>query len=51
MWAIPFSDKSAAQTESLGYPVLPRQYFVSGSKDYCQGLDKPMRAIDGKQAW
>ena len=51
MWAIPFSDKAATQTESLGYPVLPRRYFVSGSKDYCQGLDKPKRLIDGAQIW
>jgi len=51
MWAIPFGEKAATQVAGLGYPAAPRQYFISDSKAYCYGLDKPAVPVDGNQVW
>lgn len=50
-WAIPYSAKALAQVNSLGYPMMPVQYFKSEGTTYCYSLDQPAVAIDGNQAW
>ena len=51
MWGISFSDTAALQVESLAYTKLAPQYFKSEKGAYCEGLDQPVIALDGQQAW
>jgi hypothetical protein len=51
IWAISFSDKAALQVASLDYKALKPQYFKSVTSAYCKGLDQPVIALDGQQAW
>ena len=51
LWALDYSIKAASQVTALNYPTIAKQYFVSDSKAYCFGLDKPTVAVDGAQTW
>ena len=51
MWALPYSVKAATQVATYNSPMIAKQYFVSDSKAYCYGLDKPTVVVDGQQAW
>jgi hypothetical protein len=57
MWGLPFSTKADAQVASFGYPIVPRRYYISPAKGYCEDddngpyLKKASLPVDGQQTW
>ena len=51
MWGLTYSAKAASQVATLNFASITRQYFLSDSKAYCFGLDKPAVNVDGAQTW
>ena len=48
MWALTHSAKAGAQVAIQGYPMTSRRYYLSESKAYCFGLDKPSILLGGQ---
>ncbi len=53
MWSHDFTDAAAAQVAAMGYPLMPRHYYVSSGDGYCrgEGFDGRKLPVDGQQAW
>ncbi len=51
MWGLTHSTEAADHVAARSLEVMPRKFYVSDGRDFCQGLDKTAIAIDGVSAY
>lgn len=51
LWSLPYTASASSQVEVMGYPSLPRKFYVSSGSGYCkgEGFDGQHVILDGAE--